>query len=83
VEILSSYDFTIEHLECRQNPACGSARRSDYKEGFERPKLSLFATLAVPTVEPYNELLVAIKAAQASNSLAAEVKRRIVNTSLV
>jgi len=82
-EILPSYDFTIEHLEGKKNPADGQSRRPDYEEGYERPTARLLATLAVTTVEPYNDLLPAIKAAQASDWLAADVKRRIVDTRMV
>jgi len=82
-EILSSYDFTIEHLEGKRNPADGPSRRPDYKEGYERPTARLLATLAVTTVESYDDLQPAIKAAQASDLLAADVKRRIVDTPMV
>ena len=82
-EILSSYDFTIEHLEGKNNPADGPSRRPDYEEGNERPTARLLATLVVTTVEPYDNLLLAIKAAQASDSLAIDVKRRIVDTPIV
>ena len=50
------------------------------KKGYERPTTQLLATLAVTTVEPNNDLLPAIKAAQASDSLAADVQRRIVDS---
>jgi len=82
-EILSSYDFVIEHLEGKKNPADGPSRRPDYEKGYERPTARLLATLAATTVEPYNNLLPAIKAAQASDSLATDVKRRIVGTPMV
>jgi hypothetical protein len=32
-EVLSAYDFVIEHLEGSKNPADGLSRRSDYKIG--------------------------------------------------
>jgi len=82
-EILSSYDFTIEHLEGKKNAADGPSRRPDYEESYERPTTRLLATLAATTVEPYDDLLPGIKAAQASDSLAADVKRRIVDTPMV
>jgi len=82
-EILSSYDFTIKHLEGKKNPADGPSRRPDYEEGYERPTTRLFATFAVTTVQLYLDLLPAIKAVQASDSLAADVKRRIVDTRMV
>jgi len=34
-EILSSYDFVIEHLEGSKNPADGPSRRPDYEIGYE------------------------------------------------
>jgi hypothetical protein len=43
-EILSAYDFTIEHLDGTKNPADGPSRRPDYKEGYERPSACLLAT---------------------------------------
>jgi hypothetical protein len=36
-EILSSYDFVIEHLEGKKNPADEPSRRPDYEIGYERP----------------------------------------------
>jgi hypothetical protein len=78
-EILSSYDFVIEHLEGKTNPADGTSRRPDYEIGYERPIARLLAPLAA-TVEPSNDLLQVIKTAQASDSLAADVHRRIVGT---
>jgi len=82
-EILSSYDFVIEHLEGQKNPADGPSRRPDYEKGYERPTARLLATLAATTVEPYDNLLPAIKAAQASDSLATDVKHRIVGAPMV
>jgi hypothetical protein len=43
-EILSAYDFTIEHLDGTKNPADGPSRRPDYEEGYERPSARLLAT---------------------------------------
>jgi hypothetical protein len=43
-EILSAYDFTIEHLDGTKNPADGPSRRPDYDEGYERPSARLLAT---------------------------------------
>jgi len=81
-EILSSYDFVIEHLEGKKNPADGPSRRPDYEIAYERQIERLLATLAA-TVEPYDDLLPAIKTAQASDSLAADVNHRIVGTPMV
>jgi len=82
-EILSSYDFTIEPLDGKRNPANAPSRGPDYEEGYERPTARLLATLAVTTVQPYDDLLLAIKAAQASDSLATNGKLRIVDTPMV
>jgi len=81
-EILSSYDIVIEHLEGKKNPADGLSRRPDYAIGYERPIERLLAMLAA-TVEPYDDLLPAIKTAQASDSLAADVNRRFIGTPMV
>jgi hypothetical protein len=43
-EILSAYDFTIEHLDGTKNRADGPSRRPDYEEGYERPSARLLAT---------------------------------------
>jgi hypothetical protein len=43
-EILSAYDFTIEHLDGTKNPADGPSRRPDYEEGYERPSARLLST---------------------------------------
>ena len=82
-EILSSYDFVVEHLEEKKNPADGPSRRPDYEIGSDRPTARLLATLAVTTVEPYDDLLQEIKAAQAIDALAADVKHKIVGTPIV
>jgi len=82
-EILLSYHFVIEHLEGQKNRANGPSRRPDYQKGYERPTTWLLATLTAPTVELYDNLLPAIKAAQASDSLATDVKCRIVNTPII
>jgi hypothetical protein len=76
-EILSSYDFVIQHLERKKNPADGPSRRPDYEEGYERPTARLSATLAATTVSPFDDLLPAIKAAQDTNSLATDMKNKI------
>jgi len=70
VEILPSYDITIEHLEGKLNPAEGPCRQPDYEEGYERPTTQLLATLAVTTVELYDDLLHSSTVAQASDLLA-------------
>ena len=82
-EILSSYDFVIEPLEGKKNPADGPSRISDYEIGYERPTARLLATLATNTVVPYDDLLQEIKTAQAIDALAANVKCWIVGTPIV
>jgi RNase H-like domain found in reverse transcriptase/Reverse transcriptase (RNA-dependent DNA polymerase)/Integrase zinc binding domain/Chromo (CHRromatin Organisation MOdifier) domain/Integrase core domain len=86
-EILSAYDFEIEYLEGKRNPADGPSRRPDYEEGYERPMERLLATLgasfattaaadatATVTVESYSDILPNIKQAQASDQLAKDVQ---------
>jgi len=75
-EILSAYDFVIEHLEANKNPAHGPSRRPDYEIGYKRPVARLLATAPV---EPYDDLMPAIIAAQASDSLAANVSAKLVD----
>jgi hypothetical protein len=82
-EILSSYDFVIEHLDGKKNPADGPSRRPNYEIGYERPTARLLATLAATTVEPYDDHLQQINAAQAIDALAADVEHRIVGTPIV
>ena len=76
-EIFSSYDFIIQHLEGKKNPADGPSRRSDYEEGYERPTAQLLATLAATSVSPFYDLLPAIKAAQDTDPLATDTKNKI------
>jgi hypothetical protein len=76
-EILSSFDFIIQHLEGKMNPADRPSRRPDYEEGYERPTARLLATLAATTVSPFNDLLPAIKAAQDTDPLATDMKNKI------
>jgi len=75
-EILSAYDFVIEHLEGTKNPADGPSRHPDYEIGYERPVARLLATAPV---EPYDDLMPAIIAAQASDFLAIDVFAKLVN----
>jgi hypothetical protein len=82
-EILSSYDFVIEHLEAKKSTADGPSRRPDYKIGYERPTAQLLVTLATTTVEPIDDHLQEINPAQVIDALVADVKRRIVGTPIV
>jgi hypothetical protein len=87
-EILSAYDFKIEHLEGTKNPADGPSRRPDYKQGYERPSARLLATSSNPScqylftnaseIEPIEKYLLAeITEAQGTDQLAMDVLRRI------
>jgi hypothetical protein len=87
-EILSAYDFTIEHLDGTKNPADGPSRRPDYEEGYERPSARLLATSKSTStstshqylfakaveIEPIEKnLLAEITKAQKTNVLATEL----------
>jgi hypothetical protein len=74
--------LVIEHLEGKKNPADGPSRRPDYEIGYERPTARLLATLAIITVELYDDLFQEIKTAQAIDTLAADMKCRIVGTQI-
>jgi hypothetical protein len=79
-EVLSAYDFVIEHLEGSKNPADGPSRRPDYEIGYERPVARLLATVSV---EPYDALMPAIIADQASDPLAADVSAKLVDRPMI
>jgi hypothetical protein len=83
-EILSAYDFTIEHLDGTKNPADGPSRRPDYEEGYERPSARLLATSTSTSyqylfanaveIEPIEkDLLAEIIEAQKTDVLATEL----------
>ena len=82
-EILSPYDFVIEHLEGKKNPADGPSGGPDNEIGYKGPIAQLLATLAATTVEQYDDLLQKIKTAQAIDALAADLGHRILGTPLV
>jgi len=75
-EIISSYDFVIQHLEGKKNPADGPSRRADYEECYERPTARLFVTFAATTVSPFCDLLRAIGAALDTDPLATDMKNK-------
>jgi len=79
-EILSAYDFVIELLEGSENPADGPSRRPDYEIGYERPVARLLATVSV---EPYDNLMPAIIAAQASDPLAVHLSAKHVDRPMI
>jgi len=76
LEILSDYDFVIEHLEGTRYSANGPSTRPDYEIGYKRPVARLLATAPV---EPYDDVMPAIIAAQASDSLAVDVSAKLVD----
>jgi len=75
-ETLLAYDFVIQRLEGTKNPADGPSRRPCHEIGYERPVAQLLATVPV---EPYDDLMPAIIAAQASDPLAADVPANVVD----
>jgi len=80
LEVLSAYDFVIEHLEGSNNPADGPSRWPDYEIGYERPVARLLVTVSV---EPYDDLMPAIIAAQVSDPLAANVSAKLVDRPMI
>jgi len=81
-EILSSYDFVIEQLEGKKNPAYGPARRPDYEIGYDNMTAQLLATLAATIItESYDDLLPEIKAAQETDFLATAIRPTLVDVS--
>jgi hypothetical protein len=46
-DVLSAYDFVIEHLEGSKNRANGPSRQPDYEISYERPVARLLATVSV------------------------------------
>jgi hypothetical protein len=78
-EILSQFDFTIEHLDGKKNPADGPSRRPDYEIGYERPSMAL---LAAATVQNYSkDLTEQIKLCQGEDKLARDVIDKLSSTS--
>jgi len=81
-EILSSYDFVIEHLDCMKNPADEPSRSPNYEIGYENMTATLLATLAATTItESHDDLLPEIKAAQETDFLATEIRQILFNGS--
>ena len=82
VEILSSYDFVIEHQDGKKNTADGPSRRPGYEIGYEHMTAKLLATLAATTItESYDDLLPEIKAAQLTDLLTTEIRPTLVDVS--
>ena len=50
-ETLSQFDFIIEHLDGKKNPADGPSRRPDYEIGYERPSMALLGMTAQSMVK--------------------------------
>jgi hypothetical protein len=93
-EILSAYDFTIEHLDCTKNPADGPSRRPDYEEGYERPSARLLTTSTSTSyqylfanaveIEPNEkDLLAEIIEVQKTNQLATDSRRKLASVNHV
>jgi hypothetical protein len=74
LEILSAYNFVIEHLEGNKNLADGLSKRPNYEIGYETPVARLLATVSV---EAYDDLMPAIIEAQASDPLAADISAKL------
>jgi hypothetical protein len=81
-EVLSSYDFTIEHLDGSERPEDGPSRRPICEVENEKPVGSLLATLPA-TVQPYNDILPAMITVRATNSLPMDVNRRSVDIPII
>jgi hypothetical protein len=87
-EILSAYDFKIEHLEGTKNPADGPSRRPDYEQGYERPSARLLATAShqylfanAVEIEPIEkDLFAEIIEAQKTDRLATDSLRKLAGT---
>jgi hypothetical protein len=87
-EILSAYDFKIEHLEGTKNPADGPSRRPDYEQGYERPNACLLATAShqylfanAVEIEPIEkDLFAEIIEAQKTDRLATDSLRKLAGT---
>ena len=81
-EILSSYDFIIEHLDGKKNPADGPSRRPDYEIGYEKPVGKLLATMQeTPTSDVCEDLVESIKEAQKEDKLAQDICENLKNRS--
>jgi hypothetical protein len=80
LEVLSTYNFVFEHLEGSKNQADGPSRWPDYEIGYERHVARLLATVSV---EPYDDLMQPVIAAQASNPFAADVSAKLVDRPMI
>jgi len=79
-EMLSAYDFVIKHMEGSKIPADGPSRRPYYEIRYERPVAGLLGTVPV---EPYDKLMPAFIAAQASDPLAVNISPKLVNRPMI
>lgn len=70
-EVLSAYDFVIEHQKGMKNTADGPPRRPDYEGGYERPSAWLLPTEGA-SVTPYDELIEEIRSAKMQQDKHAE-----------
>jgi hypothetical protein len=86
-EILSAYDFNIEHLEGTKKPSDGPSRRPDYKRVYERPSERLLVTSSTSCqyifpnaveIEPIeSDLFAEIIEAQRTDKLATDLLGRL------
>lgn len=84
MEILTSYDFVIEHLEGKQNPAVGQLSRPDSQIGYEHITGWLLATIPVQTTitESYGDLVPVINTAQETYIVATKTQLTSVDVSI-
>ena len=81
-EIHCLYDFVIELLKGKKNPADGPSRRPDYEISYTNLTAKLLAILAATTItELYRHLLPEIKTAQETDFLATEIRPTLVDVS--
>jgi len=79
-EMLSLYNFVIEHLAGKRHPPDGPSRQPDHQIGYERPMARFLATLAATTInQPYGDLLLDIETPQKYDLLATKIKPTLVN----
>jgi hypothetical protein len=73
-EMLSAYDFSIEHLEGSQNPADGPSRRPDYAKGYVQPVGRILGGRSAGGESTFARML-ATKSREEDTTLYSKVKR--------
>jgi len=82
VEIVSLYNFVIEHMEGRKKSADWRWRRPEYEIGYDIMTTNLLATWAASTItESYGDLLPDIKAAEVTEFSATAIRATLVHIS--